>query len=107
MFKSRCGSVKCSSRLGEAPRELRCAPYACGTGFTEFYDRGMKNTAPRGLRCAPYAYGTGFTEFYAMRNKKTRHTVWYTVFFEFIKQNRTLNRILKLRNDNGFSVFHG
>ena len=27
--------------------------------------------------------------------------------FEFIKQNRTLNRILKLRNDNGFSVFHG
>jgi hypothetical protein len=41
-----------------------------GTGFPEFYDRGMKNTAPRELRCAPYAYGTGFTEFYARGIKK-------------------------------------
>ena len=36
--------------------------------------------APRELRFAPYAYGTGFTGFYARGHKKTRHTVWYTVF---------------------------
>ena len=34
------------------PRELRYAPYACGTGFAESYDRGMKNTAPREWACA-------------------------------------------------------
>ena len=27
------------------PRELRCAPYACGTGFPEFYGRKAKTKA--------------------------------------------------------------
>ena len=55
MFKSHWESVKCSSRLGEAPRGLRCAPYACGTGFAEFYAMRNKNMTPR-----EWAHAHGF-----------------------------------------------